>query len=92
LNIICSYYNETGWRIIVFLRDKHRSSHYFQNDQGRLAFSPAAIDVGGVCITPVEKDFERMDTKLLSEIFREVFPPDDVFDHFKSSLLKLFAG
>jgi len=72
MNIICNYEKEFGWRIIIFLRSKHRSSHYYYDNEENIMVSPAAIDLGGVCITPVEKDFVRIDKETLIDVFKEV--------------------
>jgi hypothetical protein len=72
LNIICGYEEEFGWVVIVFLREKHRSSHYFAEGDEKILLSAASIDLGGVCITPLEKDFEKMTKEKLTEILSEV--------------------
>jgi hypothetical protein len=54
--------------------------------------SPAAIDLGGVCIIPVEKDFETIDKEIIKEIFNEVFLNKDGFVHITSALKKIFSG
>jgi Domain of unknown function (DUF4922) len=72
MNIISSYEEEFGWRVIVFLRDKHRSSHYFAEGDKKILLSPASVDLGGVCITPLEKDFDKMTKEELTEILAEV--------------------
>lgn len=72
MNIISSYEEEFGWRVIVFLREMHRSSHYFAEDENRILLSAASVDLGGICITPLEKDFEKMTKEMLTEILSEV--------------------
>jgi len=72
LNILSSYEKDTGWRIIFFLREKHRPSHFFAGEKDKILLSPAAVDYGGVCITPLKKDFERITKNILIEIFHEV--------------------
>ena len=72
MNIICNYEEKFGWRVFIFLRNKHRSSHYYLKDEEKITISPAAIDLGGVCITPVDKDFKRIDEETLTEVFEEV--------------------
>jgi hypothetical protein len=79
MNIISSYWEsipseeeEVGWQIIVLLREKHRSFHYFAEGESKILLSPASVDLGGVCITPLEKDFEKMNKELLTEILSEV--------------------
>ncbi len=72
-NIVCFYNDEFGWRIIIFLRSKHRSHHYFEQGENQTLVSPAAIDLGGVCIFPREEDFNKLNENLIREIFTEVF-------------------
>jgi hypothetical protein len=72
LNIVCVYEKEFGWRVIVFLREKHRSSHYFAEGDEKILLSAASVDLGGICITPLEKDFERVTKEKLTEILSEV--------------------
>ncbi len=72
MNIISTYEKETGWRVIVFLREKHRPSHFFAEGESKILLSPAAVDLGGVCITPLENDFNKITKEVLTEIFNEV--------------------
>ena len=88
MNILSSYQQESGWRIIIFLRNKHRSSHYFEEGYKNILISPAAVDIGGVCITPLEKDFKKITKELLQEIFQEIIIGKEHFDFIKSSLTK----
>ncbi|MFN2372714.1 MAG: DUF4922 domain-containing protein, partial [Cyclonatronaceae bacterium] len=69
---ILAWYDEPVWTVLFFLREKHRPSHYFREDEGNILLSPASVDFGGVCITPREKDYEKMSTESLREIFSEV--------------------
>jgi hypothetical protein len=87
LNIISSYEEEFGWRVIVFLREKHRSSHYYAESEGKILLSPASVDLGGVCITPLEKDFERMTKELLKEILGEVALDKNSFELIKQKIV-----
>ena len=88
MNIISFYQEGSGWRIIIFPRNKHRPSHYFEEGDKNILISPAAVDLGGVCITPLEKDFKKISKELLKEIFSEVVIGKEYFDFIKSSLKK----
>lgn len=90
MNIISLYDAEFGWRVIVFLRAKHRSHHYFEDDEKKILVSPAAIDLGGVCIFPREEDFNRINEELIKEIFREVFIDKNKLYELNSNLKKVF--
>ena len=86
MNIICSYYENTGWRINIMLRAKHRPKEYFLEGEERVIFSPAACDYGGLCITPMEKDFNRFDGPLLNKIFAETSISENQFQILKDGL------
>ena len=45
---------------LVYLREKHRPSHYFAEGDANILLSPASVDMGGVFITPLEKDFNKI--------------------------------
>lgn len=83
MNIISAYEEELGWRVMVFLRDKHRSSHYFADGENKILLSAASIDLGGICITPLEKDFEMMTKEKLTEILSEVSLNKNSFELIK---------
>lgn len=99
MNIISSYCEsipseeeEAGWLVIVLLREKHRSSHYFAEGENKILLSPASVDLGGVCITPLEKDFERMSKELLTEILSEVALNKNYFELIKRSVGQTFLS
>jgi hypothetical protein len=71
INAFCLYV-DSMWRIIIFVRQKHRPDVFFREGDGRVVISPAALDLGGVIVTPIEKDFDRMDATMLHDIFCEV--------------------
>ena len=73
VNILCSF-SEPMWRLIIFPRKKHRPEAFFRTDESRILVSPAAVDMGGLIITPSEKDFTSLNAKTIEEIFSEVSP------------------
>jgi hypothetical protein len=79
MNLICSYTNQQ-WRVIVIPRTKHRPDLYFRDEQERILISPAAVDIGGLIITPRQKDFENVEQETLLSIFEEVSVRREVLD------------
>lgn len=71
VNILCWYCNET-YTILLYIREKHRPSHYFAQGGSNILLSPASVDLGGVFITPLEKDFNKLGANLIREILNEV--------------------
>jgi hypothetical protein len=84
LNILVTY--EDGWRVLVFPRARHRPSFFFAEGEEKLLISPAAVDLGGVCITPLEKDFHRVTREHLATMFEEVTLGNAEFDDVVSLL------
>ncbi len=80
MNII-AWYDAPGWTVLVFPRAKHRPSFYFAEGEERLLISPAAVDLGGVSITPLEADFHKVTPEHLSTMLREILMPADAFAH-----------
>ena len=73
INLVSFYEEEYGWRVIIFLRAKHRPAVFFAEDDSKMLVSPAAIDLGGVCVFPRQEDFNRITKEQITEIFKEVF-------------------
>jgi hypothetical protein len=79
VNILCSYTGAT-WRLIVFPRRKHRPDVYFNKGEDRILISPASIDIGGLIVTPIEKDFKTVDAVIIQRIFDEICLEGEVLD------------
>lgn len=87
LNLLTWYEKERGlWTSVVFLREKHRPSHYFAEGEKNILLSPASVDLGGVFITPLEKDFNKITDKELCEILDEIAMDENVFRNVKRGL------
>ena len=71
LNLL-AWKEENQWYLLLLLRKKHRPSCYFAEGEDKLLSSPASVDLGGVFITPIASDFERMDSNKIQEIIKEV--------------------
>jgi len=68
---ILSFYREK-WRVMVFLREKHRPWQFFEEGEKNILLSPAAVDLGGTLITPLEKDFTKITREDITDIFHQV--------------------
>ena len=88
MNILSSYEQKSGWRIIIFLREKHRSSHYFAQEENQMLISPATIDLERIFIIPKKKDFEIISKKTIIEICDEITLTKEKFDLLKNKLQK----
>ena len=57
---------------MIFPRRKHRPDAFFKEGDDRVVVSPGVIDMGGLLITPVRRDFDRLDAAAVEGIYREV--------------------
>ena len=64
--------DEGTLRLLIFPRAKHRPAAFFREGDDRVVVSPAVIEMGGVIVTPVGRDFDRLDASLVEAIFSEV--------------------
>lgn len=75
MNILCRY--EGGeYQIAVIPRKKHRPSFY-GSEEGQMLLSPASVDLAGVLITPVEKDFNALNDEVAAKVYAELCYPSD---------------
>lgn len=71
MNLLC-YATPAGERLVVIPRKQHRPSFYGMEGEGKMLLSPASVDMGGVFITPLEKDFVKLDADLVRTIVDEL--------------------
>ena len=71
MNLLC-YPTPAGVRLVVIPRKRHRPSFYGTEGEGTMLLSPASVDMGGVFITPLEKDFNALDADLILKILDEL--------------------
>jgi len=57
---ILAWYEENRWIICIFARKKHRPACYFAEGDENLLISPGAVDLGGMFVTPLLKDFQKI--------------------------------
>ena len=70
---IALFHQWREWTVYLFPRGKHRPRVYYS---GELTVSPASIDLCGLFVVPLAKDFERISGNDIDSIFREVTLPD----------------
>jgi hypothetical protein len=78
MNLLCTY-DEAQWRVLIFPRRKHRPDAYYREGDERILISPGTVDMSGLIVTPLEKDFYALDAKQLEHIFTEVSMDEKTF-------------
>lgn len=89
MNILVSYYGETGWKVVIIFRKKHRPDAYFKEGEPNILVSPASIDLAGIIIIPFEKDFQKINKEVITQIFNEVSIGKESFEYLKTKLKEL---
>jgi len=85
VNVICDYKNNR-WRLVVFLRRKHRPDTYFAEGKQRIFVSPGTVDMAGVVVTPLLDNYHRLDYNIVQSIYREVSLPENIMDSIVKEL------
>ena len=57
---ILAWKSASKYILCVFPREQHRPSCFFAEGEDNILLSPASVDMGGVFITPQEKDFLKI--------------------------------
>ena len=69
---ILAWFEDGKYLTVIIPRAGHRPTCYFAEGEENLLISPASVDLGGVFITPLEKDFEKITAKNIAEILKQV--------------------
>lgn len=85
LNVLC-WYDGGLWTLLVFPRKKHRPACYSAEGDANILISPASVDMGGVFITPLEKDFDKITAADIKQIFDECCLSEDELHTIASKL------
>lgn len=82
VNLLC-YFREGTWTIHLFPRKQHRPRQYFAQGKEQLLISPASVDFGGVFITPLKEDFDKITQADVVDIFAQVSLDEADFNQLK---------
>ena len=85
MNVLALYEDEK-WVVFVFPREKHRPACYTAEGEANLLSSPASVDLGGVFITPVEKDFLKITAEDIAQILSEVCVDEQAFEQIRKRI------
>ena len=71
LNIL-TWHDKGMWTTCLFPRKKHRPACYSAEGDANLLITPGSVEMGGVFITPLEKDFEKITVENIAGILHEI--------------------
>lgn len=70
LNLL-GFYEDKVFTVFLLPRDRMRPACFYANDDSQRTVSPASVEMGGLFITPVEKDFRLLSAADAIEILHE---------------------
>jgi hypothetical protein len=85
MNLLASY-RDPAWQIAMFLRRKHRPDAYYFEGEERILVSPGLVEMSGLVITPVEKDFITLDAGMIENLYEEVSIDPETFHQVVGAL------
>ena len=85
MNLLGSYEGNI-WRIVIFPRQKHRPSVYFLPGNERILISPGLVEMGGIIVTPIGKDFDIVNEELIRKIYTEVSVDEETIQKILEAL------
>ena len=80
MNVICCYEHGEGWTTTVIPRSGHRPACYSADGVDGRMVSPGALDMAGLVVTPLEKDFDGITADEAVAMLREVAIDNDAFE------------
>jgi ATP adenylyltransferase/5',5'''-P-1,P-4-tetraphosphate phosphorylase II len=83
---VLAWYEDRKWIVCIFPRELHRPSCYGSEGDRSILISPASVDMGGVFITPLEKDFDKITARDIHEILSEVCISPEKFHHLRQQI------
>jgi ATP adenylyltransferase/5',5'''-P-1,P-4-tetraphosphate phosphorylase II len=69
---LLAMYSSGEWIIHIIPRKQHRPAQFYAKGNDQILISPAAVDLGGVIITPREEDFDRIRKSDIEDIFGQI--------------------
>lgn len=69
---VLSWYEDNKWITCVYPRRKLRPSCYYAEGENNILLSPASVEMAGVFAVPLEKDFNKITSRDITNVLQEV--------------------
>ena len=87
LNIV-SWCEHGKWISCIFPRTVHRPQCFYAEGDDNILLSPASVDLSGVCVLPLEKDFDKITAEDIKAVFKEICIDDQTMKRITDDLIK----
>ena len=88
---VLAMYEDGKWVVFIFPRAKHRPDCYFAEGDDKMLISPASVDLGGVFIFPLERDFSRITAEEIMQILSEVSLSPAELDRVSAKIVAAYS-
>jgi len=85
INILSAYENDQ-WTVVLFPREQQRPQQFYATGSDQILVSPASVEMGGLMILPRKEDFDKLNHRLLADIYRQVSIHDGAFEELKDQI------
>lgn len=76
---ILAWKSNGNFYLIVYPRKLHRPTQFFAEGEENILISPASIDLGGIIITPLEKDYTKLTENDITSIMEQITINNQIF-------------
>jgi hypothetical protein len=90
LNVVI-HFDGQEFRALLIPRAKHRPECFHATDERRVIISPAVLEMAGVVITPDQDNFNKVNERLIRDVYGEVSLEEEPFTRVVHSLEKASA-
>ena len=88
MNVVCYYKPGDGYITIVIPRSQHRPAYYSATGENGRMVSPGTLDMVGLIVTPLEKDFVEITENEAMEILKEVAIDESVVEQIVENIVR----
>lgn len=87
MNVICEYKDDEGYTTVVFPRSVHRPACYYETGDARRVVSPGALDMAGLLVLPLEKDFDEITSEEAAGMLKEVSMDEEAVENIVGNII-----
>jgi ATP adenylyltransferase/5',5'''-P-1,P-4-tetraphosphate phosphorylase II len=86
-NVMLWFEKEAGY-LVIFPREQHRPREFFETGEKQILVSPGIVDMAGLLVIARKEDFEKLDKKLITDIYSQV----SISDEEEQKIIKYIRG
>ena len=88
MNVVCYYEHGEGYVTVVIPRSQHRPTCYSATGEDGRMISPGTLDMAGLMVTPLEKDFVEIAENDALAMLKEVAIKEDIVEQIIENIVQ----